>query len=322
MFKNALCEGGLVRMERFGKIALAIHGGASSGSDYLDNNITSYEEGLERATTAGYKVLMDGRSAIEAVHVAVKVMEDNPLFNAGLGSALNENGEIQMEAAIMDGKYLQSGAVAMVNQIKNPISLAKAIMENSNHTMIAGQPAIEYAVNHGMMPVSNEYCITEQQRKKFLQSKSAISYNLPINGKKKAYGTVGAVALDRHGNTAAATSTGGPALAHAGRIGDSSMIGAGCYADNSTCAISATGQSEYLVRLVVAHDIAAIMEFGGKTLQEGCDYKIHEKHKHMLAEMGVIGVDRGGNISFSFNTECMCRASISNQQPLYVGIYK
>jgi L-asparaginase / beta-aspartyl-peptidase len=309
-------------MDRSRKVALAIHGGASSASDYAEHNIALYETGAERAITAGYKVLMDGRSAIEAVHVAVKVMEDDPIFNAGVGSALNEKGEVQMEAVIMDGKYLQSGAVAMVNQIKNPISLAKAVMENSNHTMIAGPPAIDYAVKQGILPVSNEYCITEQQRKNFLQSKSAVSYNLPVNGKKKAYGTVGAVALDRHGNTAAATSTGGPALAHAGRVGDSSIIGAGCYANNKTCAVSATGQSEYLVRLVVAHDIAAIMEFGGKTLQEACDHKIHEKHKHMLAEIGVIGVDSVGNISFSFNTECMCRASISNHQPLYVRIYK
>ena len=309
-------------MGRVEKVALAIHGGASSGSECVGDNIALYEEGLERAITAGYKVLMDGRSAIEAVYVAVMVMEDNPIFNAGVGSALNENGEVQMEAVIMDGKYLHSGAVAMVNQVKNPISLAKSIMENSNYTMMAGHAAIDYAVKLGTMPVSSEYCITEQQRKNFLQTKSGISYNLPLNGKKKAYGTVGAVALDRHGNTAAAASTGGPALAPAGRVGDSAIVGAGCYADNNTCAISATGQSESLIRLVVAHDIAAMMEFGSKTLQDACDYKIHEKHKDIRAEIGVVGVDSDGNISFSFNTECMCRASIANHQPLYVGIYK
>jgi L-asparaginase / beta-aspartyl-peptidase len=309
-------------MGRVEKVALAIHGGASDGSDFLDTQIELYEEGLERAITAGYKVLMEGRSAIESVHVAVMVMEDNPIFNAGVGSALNEKGEVQMEAAIMDGKYLNSGSVALVNQIKNPISLAKAIMENSNHTMIAGQAAIEYAVKHGMMTVSSDYCITERRRKDFFQRQAGVTYNLPVNGKKRAYGTVGAVALDVHGNTAAATSTGGPALAHSGRIGDSSIVGAGCYANNNTCAISATGRSDYLTRLVVAHDISAMMDFGGKTLQEACDYKIHEKHKDTLAEMGVIGIDCVGNVSFSFNTKCMFRASMSNHRPLFKAIYK
>jgi L-asparaginase / beta-aspartyl-peptidase len=311
----------MVSMGRVGKIALAIHGGANAGSEYLDDNIDLYKDGLERAIIAGYKVLMEGRSAIEAVQAAVIVMEDNPIFNAGVGSALNENGEIQMEAVIMDGKYLHSGSVAIVNQIKNPITLAKAVMENSNYAMIAGKAAIDYAVNHGMMPVSSDYCITERQRNNFIKSEAARTYGLPVNGKKKAYGTVGAVALDQHGNTAAATSTGGPSLAHDGRIGDSSIIGAGCYADNNSCAISATGQSEYLIRLVVAHDVAAMVEYGRKSLQEACDYKIHEKHKDVPVEMGVIGVDPLGNISFSFNTKCMCRASISNRQPLYMAIY-
>ena len=309
-------------MGRVDRIAIAIHGGASSGSEYLDTELQAYESGLERAITAGYKVLMQGRSAIEAVHEAVMVMEDDPIFNAGMGSALNESGEVQMEAVMMDGKYLNSGAVALVNQIKNPVSLAKAIMENSNHIMIAGQAAVEYGVKHGMMPVSSDYCITEKQRKDFFRRAAGEIYRLPVNGKKKAYGTVGAVAVDYHGNMAAATSTGGPALAHAGRIGDSSIVGAGCYAHNNTCAISATGRSDQLMRLVVAHDISAMMELGGKTLQEACDYKIHEKHKDALTEMGVIGVDGKGNISFSFNTKCMCRASISNHQPLYIAVYK
>lgn len=308
-------------MGRVENIALAIHGGANAGSEYLDNNIDLYKDGLERAIVAGYKILMEGRSAIEAVQAAVIVMEDNPIFNAGIGSALNENGEVQMEAVIMDGKYLHSGSVAMINQIKNPITLAKAIMENSNYAMIAGKAAMDYAVNQGMMPVSSDYCITERQRKNFIQSRTSTTYGLPVNGKKKAYGTVGAVALDRQGNTAAATSTGGPPLAHVGRIGDSSIIGAGCYADNNSCAISATGQSEYLIRLVVAHDVAAMVEYGRQSLQEACDYKILEKHKDVPVEMGVVAVDRVGNISISFNTKCMCRASISNRQPLYTGIY-
>jgi L-asparaginase / beta-aspartyl-peptidase len=305
-----------------GKMALAIHGGAHSGSEYLDGNISLYEKGLEQAIASGYNVLFQGRSAIEAVHAAVVAMENNPIFNAGLGSSLNEKGEVQMEASIMDGKYLQSGSVALVDQVKNPVSLAKAIMENGNQAMIGGEATVQYAARHGMMPVPRDYFITDRQRAAFLKSQNEITYHLPVNGKKKAYGTVGAVALDRFGNTAAATSTGGNALRPQGQIGDSCIIGAGCYANNKTCAVSATGDGEYIIRLVLAHDIACIMEYSGKTLQESCDYKIYQKHKDTPAEMGVVSVDSVGNIAFSFNTNCMCRASISNHEPLYIGIYK
>jgi beta-aspartyl-peptidase (threonine type) len=247
-------------------------------------------------------------------------MEDNPIFNAGLGSALNDDGEVQIEAAIMDGRYLHSGSVTMVDHIKNPVSLAKAIMEDSRHAIIGGSAAEEYAVRHGMMPVHNGYFITEHQRTSFLKARAKTAYNLPLDGKKKAYGTVGAVGLDQYGNIASATSTGGPSLKQAGRIGDSCIIGAGCYANNNTCALSATGQGEYLIRFVLSHDISGIMEYTGKSLQEACNYKIHEKHKETLAEMGVVGIDKSGNIAFSFNTKCMCRASISSHQPLFIGI--
>lgn len=305
-----------------GKMALAIHGGAHSGSEYLDDNIPLYEKGLEQAMTVGYNVLFQGRSAVDAVHAAVVAMENNPIFNAGLGSSLNEQGEVQMEAAIMDGKYLRSGSVALVDQVKNPVSLAKIMMENSNQAMIGGEATVAYAISHGMMPVHKDYFITDRQRAAFLKSQNEIPYHLPINGKKKAYGTVGAVALDQYGNTAAATSSGGPAFKQFGRIGDSCIIGAGCFANNKTCALSATGDGEYIIRFVLANDISCIMEYTGKTLQETCDYKIHEKHKDTPAEMGVVSLDSFGNIAFSFNTNCMCRASISNHEPLYIGIYQ
>jgi L-asparaginase / beta-aspartyl-peptidase len=305
-----------------GTMALAVHGGAHSGSEYLDDNIALYEMGLEQAIAAGYNVLFQGRSAVEAVHAAVVTMENNPIFNAGRGSALNEKGEVQMEAAIMDGKYSRSGAVALVDQVKNPISLAKIMMENSNLTMLGGQATGDYAMNHGLMPVHKDYFISDRQRIAFLRSQDEITYRLPVNGSKKAYGTVGAVALDKYGNTAAATSSGGPAFKQSGRIGDSCIIGAGCYANNKTCALSATGDGEYIVRFVLAHDISCIMEYTGKTLQAACDLKIHEKHTDIRAEMGVVGLDSFGNIAFSFNTKCMCRGSISNYQPLYIAIYK
>ena len=309
-------------MLKIGRIALAIHGGAHSGSDYLDDNISLYEKGLEEALTAGYNVLFQGRSAIDAVHAAVMVMEDNAIFNAGLGSALNEKGEVQMEAAIMDGKYLYSGSATLIDQIKNPVSLAKAIMEDSRQVMLGGQAAGEYAIKHGMMSLHKDYFITSRQRNAFLKSQNENAYRIPVNGRKKAYGTVGAVALDQFGNTAAATSTGGALLKQSGRIGDSCIIGAGCYANNKTCAVSGTGDSEFLIRFVLAHDISCIMEYTGKKLQEACDYKIHDKHRDTGAEMGVVSVDSLGNIAFSFNTNCMVRASISNQQPLFIGVYK
>jgi len=305
-----------------GKIALAIHGGANSGSDCSTGNILLYERGLEQAITAGYNILFQGRSAIDAVHAAVMAMEDNPIFNAGTGSALNEKGEVQMEAAIMEGRYLHAGSVALVDQIKNPISLAKAIMEDSSQSMLAGQAAVEYATGHGMMALHKDYFITNHQRESFLKSQDDAAYRLPIDGKKKAYGTVGAVALDKYGNLAAGTSTGGPALKKSGRIGDSCIIGAGCYANNKTCAVSATGDSEYIMRLLVAHDISNIMEYRGATLQEACDYKIFEKHKDCRPEMGVVSVDSLGNAAFSFSTNCLCRASISNYQPLCIAIQK
>jgi L-asparaginase / beta-aspartyl-peptidase len=309
-------------VRNIGKIALAIHGGANAGSDYLNDNIPLYKNGMEAALTAGYNVLFQGRSAIDAVHAAVMAMEDNAIFNAGLGSALNEKGEVQMEAAIMEGKYLYSGAATLINQVKNPVSLAKAIMEDSRQVMLGGQAAGEYAARHGMMSLHKDYFITDRQLNVFLQSQNEITYRLPVNGKKKAYGTVGAVALDHFGNTAAATSTGGALLKQSGRIGDSCIIGAGCYANNKTCAVSGTGDSEYLIRYVLAHDISCIMEYTGKTLQEACDYKIHDKHRDTGAEMGVVSVDSLGNIAFSFNTNCMVRASISNQQALFVGVCK
>jgi beta-aspartyl-peptidase (threonine type) len=302
------------------KIGIAVHGGATCGLEYSEKDLAMYEEALSQAITHGYNVLYRGNSAIDAVEAAVIALEDNPLFNAGCGSALNDIGDIEMDAAIMDGKYLHSGAVAMLQEIKNPVSLAKALLENSKHVMLGGKAAADFGVNMGMIPMNKSYFVSEKKYNSFLLSQDKNQNDLALNGKK--YGTVGAVALDQNGNLAAATSTGGLAKRQQGRIGDSCIIGAGCYANNETCAVSATGNGEHIIRHVLAYDISAVIEYGRKSLQEACNYIIHEKHKDRQLEMGVITIDSSANIVCSFNTQGMWRASISTDQPLVVSIYK
>ena len=299
-------------------IGMAIHGGATSGFEYSGQTRALYEEALTQAITQGYNVLFKGNSAIEAVEAAVIALEDNPLFNAGCGSALNDTGEIEMDAAIMDGKYLHCGAVAMLQGIKNPVSLAKGVLDNSKHVMLGGKAATDFGVNMGMIPLTKSYFISERKFNSFVLPQSPNENETGINGRK--YGTVGAVALDKNGNLAAATSTGGITDRHAGRIADSCIIGAGCYANNETCAVSATGSGEYIIRHVLAHDISALIEYGGKTLQQACDYVIHEKGTERHGEMGVITIDPAGNIVCCFNTKGMWRASISFDQPLLVTL--
>jgi L-asparaginase / beta-aspartyl-peptidase len=302
------------------KIGIAIHGGATGGFEYSPNTRAMYEEALAQAIDHGYSVLYRGNSAIDAVEAAVVALEDNPLFNAGRGSALNNAEEIEMEAAIMDGKYLHSGAVTMLQEIKNPISVAKGIMENSKHVMLGGKAAADFGINAGMIPMTKSYFVSKRKYNSLVVSQGGGGRHAGLNGKK--YGTVGAVALDKNGNLAAATSTGGITDRQQGRIGDSCIIGAGCYANNETCAVSATGNGEYIIRNVLAHEISALIKYGGKSLQEACDYIIHEKHDHLQGEMGVITINTSANIVCSFNTPGMWRASISTDEPLVVGLYK
>ena len=300
------------------RIGIAIHGGATSGFEYSEQTRAMYKEALTQAITQGYNVLFKGNSAIEAVEAAVIALEDNPLFNAGCGSALNDAGDIEMDAAIMEGKYLHCGAVAMLQGIKNPVSLAKAVLENSKHVMLGGKAATDFGVDMGMIPITKSYFVSEGKFNSFVLSQGQNENKTGLNGKK--YGTVGAVALDKNGNLASATSTGGITDRHPGRIADSCIIGAGCYANNNTCAVSATGNGELIIRHVLAHDISAAIEYGGKTLQEACDYIIHEKARERHGEMGVITIDGAGNIVCCFNTNGMWRASISIDQPLLVTL--
>jgi L-asparaginase / beta-aspartyl-peptidase len=320
LVKEILCVGKNFEMVSSKKIGIAIHGGATAGFEYSPDTRARYEEALAHAIDHGYSVLYRGNSAIDAVEAAVVTLEDNPLFNAGRGSALNNLGQIEMEAAIMDGKYLHSGAVTMLQEIKNPVSLAKTVLENSNHVMLGGKAATDFGVNAGMIPMTKSYFVSERKYNSFIVTQGGGGNQAGLNGRK--YGTVGAVALDKNGNLAAATSTGGITNRQQGRIGHSCIIGAGCYANNETCAVSATGNGEYIIRNVLAYDISALVKYGGKSLQEACDYIIHEKHKDRQGEMGVITINTSANIVCTFNTRGMWHASISTDEPLMVGLYK
>lgn len=301
------------------KYAIVIHGGAGPGYPYLRKNFKAYEKGLENAAAAGYKKLQTGGSAQDAVEIAVRMLEDNELFNAGRGSCLNTLGEVEMDAAFMNGRNLKAGAVAMVRNVKNPISLARVIMNKTNHVFLSGYGALEIAKYEGLVLEKDSYFITEHQQQEYkkLSAKETVEQVL----RKKIYGTVGAVAVDKRGNIAAGTSTGGTSNCLPGRVGDSCVIGAGCFADNKTCAVSGTGLGEYLIRGVVAHTISMFVE-RGMTIQQACDHVIHSRNKNIKGDIGVIAVTAKGEIGIAFNTKVMKRAWIAKNEKINVKIYK
>ncbi|MCP0912981.1 MULTISPECIES: isoaspartyl peptidase/L-asparaginase family protein [Legionella] len=301
------------------KIAFAVHGGASNSYPFLKKNLKEYEEGLAEAAQAGYKILRRGGSALNAVEEGVKVLEDNPIFNAGRGSALNCQGEIEMDASIMDGKTLKAGAVSMVRSVKNPISLARIITYKTKHVFLSGYGALEVARNEGIYLEADSYFYTDHMQEIF--RKLSKHETIQKIMEKKIYGTVGAVALDRRGNLAAGTSTGGTSNCLPGRIGDSCVIGAGCYANNKTCAVSGTGEGEYLIRGVIAHTISMMVELKQMGMQEACDYVLHKRHNNRRGHIGVIAINAAGEIGISFNTPIMKRAWISADEPLQVKIF-
>jgi beta-aspartyl-peptidase (threonine type) len=296
-----------------------VHGGAGPDSDYIKQNRTGYEEGLKKALTEGYKILEKGGSALDAVEIAVRHLEDNYLFNAGRGSALNNKGEVEMDASVMDGKSIKAGAVSMVQNVKNPVSLARYIMENTNHVMLSGNGALEFAKNESIELEADSYFITEHQYDLYMEERDTKSLQELL--KQRIHGTVGAVAVDKNGNIVSATSTGGTTNSLDGRIGDSCIIGAGCYANNNTCAVSGTGDGELLINNVIAHSIAAAVEYGNFTLQQACDFIIKEKNKNAEGDMGVISVNANAEIGISFNSKRMHRAWMSSDIPLQVEIY-
>jgi beta-aspartyl-peptidase (threonine type) len=297
------------------KPVIVVHGGAGPDSEYIKQNMEGYKKGIEEAINAGYAVLESGKPAVDAVEAAVKVLEDNPLFNAGKGAALNDKAEVEMCASIMTGKTLQSGAAAIVRNVKNPVTLARFIMEQTTHVYIGGMPATELAKANNIELAPDAYFLTEHQYELYEQAKQKAAQQ--PEKKSHKHGTVGAVALDRDGNLAAATSTGGLEFCTQGRIADSSVIGAGTYASNDTCAVSCTGDGEYMIRYVSAFQIAALMEYKGLPVIEACRCLIREKCKDIEGDMGVIAVDRQGNIGIEFNSERMHRGwKIENEQAI------
>lgn len=307
--------------------AIAIHGGAGAMSQELmsDSLESAYRGKLEEAVKKGHDILAKGGSSVEAVQASINILEDSPLFNAGKGAVLNHREKPELDASIMEGKTLNAGAVAGVSHIKNPIDLAIAVMENSKHVMLGGQGAEEFAKEQGFDFVPDSYFITERRLKSVRaakqKEKSKTSY-YDENLKANKMGTVGCVALDQEGNLAAGTSTGGINNKMYGRIGDSPIIGAGNYANNKTCAVSATGAGEYYIRGSVAYDMSALMEYKGLTLNQAAEKIIHEKQPKLGGSGGLIAMDNSGNVSMEFNTSGMFRAYMDEDGKLTMGIYK
>ena len=306
------------------KIAIAIHGGAGPDSNYIKQNSKEYKKGLEAAINEAYTMLEEGSSAVDVVEAAIKTLEDNPLFNAGKGSALTENANVEMCASIMNGLDLACGAAAIVKNVRNPIRLARQIMEKTRHIYLGSIGAAEFAKQLNLPMEPDAYFVTEHQFETYEQTRKKLNDNgqqLSIEQLEKKHGTVGAVALDSKGNLAAGTSTGGTDFCKPGRIADSSMIGAGTYANNETCAVSTTGEGELHIQHVTAFHISALMEYKGLSLREACRFLIHEKCKHINGDMGLIAVDTKGNLVAEFNTARMHRALKSTTQQLIVEIY-
>lgn len=303
---------------------LAIHGGAGT---ILKKNMTpekeqAYKNVLQQSLEAGYKILKEGGASLDAVEHAVVVMENSDLFNAGKGSVFTAEGKHEMEASMMCGKTLEAGAVANVKNIKNPIRLSRKILVDENLVFISGKGAEQYAAEHQIEKMKDEYFYSELRYKQWQDIKKSDSMQLDHSGDRK-FGTVGAVALDTHGNIAAATSTGGLTNKKYGRLGDSSVVGAGVYANNTTCAISCTGYGEFFLRGVVAYDISCLMEYKGYTLQQAAEKVINDKMVKLGGEGGIIGVDSAGNVSLVFNSEGMYRGSVSAEDDQFnLAIYK
>jgi beta-aspartyl-peptidase (threonine type) len=305
--------------------SLAIHGGAGTitRSSMTSDKEQKYLQALDNALKAGETILKNGGTSLDAVSAAVQNLEDCPLFNAGKGSVFTNSGGHEMDASIMNGRDLSAGAVAGVRSVKNPVLLARAIMEKSEHVFLAGQGAAAFAKSIGMQFEVDEYFYDEFR---YQQLQEAISSGKVLldhteNGNKK-FGTVGAVALDQHGNLAAATSTGGMTNKRYNRIGDTPMIGAGTYANNTTCAISCTGHGEYFIRAVVAYDISCLIEYKGVSLQEACEIVVQQKLVKIGGEGGLIAVDAKGNIDLPFNSEGMYRGMVRSGEVRSVMIYK
>jgi len=305
--------------------SIAIHGGAGTlVKGMMTPDLESrYKNDLKTAMLAGYAVLEAGNTAVEAVEAAIIVLENSSLFNAGKGAVFTANGTHEMDASIMDGKSLNAGAVSLITGIKNPVSLARDVMEKSEHVFLAGEGAHEFAKELNYNFKDAAYFHDEFRYQQWIEIKDTDSFQLDHSTKKDSkFGTVGAVACDQHGNIAAATSTGGMTNKKWGRVGDSPMIGSGNYANNKTCAISCTGSGEFFIRGVVAYDVACLMEHKGMSVDEAAQEVIHKRILEIGGDGGLIAVDSKGNISMPFNTEGMYRAHKSSTGEEGISIYK
>ena len=293
-------------------IAIVVHGGAGTilKKNMSDEKEKKYKSKLEEALRAGYQVLQNGGTSLDAVEQTIIILEDSPLFNAGKGAVFTHDERNELDASIMEGSNLKAGAVAGVTHIKNPIRAARAVMEKSEHVLLAREGAEQFALLQKLDTVSPTYFFTEKRAKSLKRAK-----------KEEKFGTVGCVALDQNGNIAAGTSTGGMTNKKWGRIGDSPIIGAGTYANNSTCGVSSTGWGEYFIRGVVAHDISAMMEYGGKSLKESANHVIHHKLNELGGTGGIIALDQKGNIVMEFNTEGMYRGFMTEDSSS-ISIYR
>lgn len=310
------------------KTGLAIHGGAGTiaRSKMTPEIERDLRAGLQRALEEGHKILREGGSSVDAVVASVRAMEDDPLFNAGKGAVFTSAGTHEMDAAIMDGKTLEAGSVGGLRRVKNPISLARAVMEDSAHVMLVGEGAELFAQEIGVDLVDEEYFYTEErwqalQRVQKAEAKARASGKELVISDQDRHGTIGAVALDRAGNLAAATSTGGNTNKRPGRLGDTPIIGAGTYANNKTCAMSATGDGEYFMRLIAGHEISALMEYCALPLETAAQTVI-AKITGLGGAGGLIAIDKEGNISLPFNTAGMYRGHVDSTGQTVIEIYK
>jgi beta-aspartyl-peptidase (threonine type) len=311
------------------KIGLAVHGGAGTieHSKMTPEKEREYRAGLERALAAGYEILKQGGSSLDATEAAVRVLEDDPHFNAGRGSVFTSAGTNEMDASIMDGKTLKAGAVGSVKHIKNPIGLARLVMEKSPHVMLDCAGAEAFAKTNGIELVDQKYFFTQERWDALQKIKAAEKSRTSSAGKnfvitdQDRHGTVGAVALDKNGNLAAATSTGGMTNKLPGRIGDTPVIGAGTYANNKTCAVSCTGDGEYFIRVAAAHEVSALMEHRGMKLLEAAQSAL-DAVKELGGTGGLIAIDKNGDIALPFNTNGMYRGYVDPAGKFVVEIYR
>jgi len=302
--------------------AIVIHGGAGkiNPDDFTAEKEKACREKLTEALETGGNILKSGGTSLDAVEATIKILEDSPLFNAGKGAVFNADGQNELDAAIMDGKTMKAGAVASVKTIKNPISAARKVMENSPHVLLVKEGAEEFAKGQGLEIVDPSYFFTQERWDALQKAKQRELEQKPDETKKG--GTVGAVALDKSGNLTAGTSTGGMTNKKYGRVGDSPIIGAGTYANNGTCGISATGHGEYFITNVVAYDISARMQYLGESLDSAANYVVNSKLKSQNASGGLVAMDKNGNISMPFNSDGMFRGLLKADEKPQVYIFK